>query len=87
MEKDQSYTWYLSIYTKYTLGLPLNISYTSVYDIIYQVYGRIQEYMTVYTRFTVELKRLCSYILMTCKYIPVYTIPEHCYVHCNVAVQ
>jgi hypothetical protein len=34
--------WYLSIYTKYTLGLQLSISYTSVYDIIFQVYGRIQ---------------------------------------------
>ncbi len=24
---------------------------------------------------------------MTYKYIPVYTIPQHCYVHCNVSVQ
>jgi hypothetical protein len=78
MEKDQSYTWYMFIYTKYTLGLPLNISFTSVYAIIYQVHGRIQEYMTVYTRFTVVYKRLCRYILMTCKYILVHTIPEHC---------
>ncbi len=86
MEKDQTYTWYMCMSTKYSLGLPLNISYTSVYDIIYQVYYRIQEYMTAYTRFTVVLKRLCRYILMTCKYILVYTLPEHCYVHCNVTV-
>ncbi len=69
MEKDLSDTEYMCINTKYTLGLPLNISYTSVYDIIYQVYDRIQEYMTVYTRFTVLLNCLCRYILMTCKYI------------------
>ncbi len=68
-EKDLSYTWYISIYTKYTLGLMINISYTSVYNIIYQVYDRMQEYMTVYTRFMVVLKRLCRYILMTSKYI------------------
>ncbi len=73
----------MCINTKYTLGLSLDISYTSVYDIIYQVYCKIQEYMTVYTRFTVVLKRLCRYILMTCKYILVYTIPEHCDVHCD----
>ncbi len=47
---------------------------------------RIQEYMTVYTRLTVVLKRLCRYILMTCKSIPVYKIQEHCDVHCDVAV-
>ncbi len=36
------------------------------------------EYMTGYTRFTLVYKRLCRYILMTCKDILVYTIPEHC---------
>jgi hypothetical protein len=76
-KKGLSYTLYICIYSKYILGFILNTWNTRVYDSVYQVYGSIQAYMPVYTRFTVVYKRLCRYILMTCKYILVYTIPSN----------
>jgi hypothetical protein len=51
---------------------------------------RVQEYITVYTRFTAVFKRLCRYILMTCtatstatsqcrepRELPSYTVNSH----------
>ena len=78
MEKDQSYTWYKSKYTKYTLVWHHIISYTSVYAIIYQVYGRIQEYMTGYKRFMVEYKSIWQDMPGLRWYISV-----HGFTHCD----
>ncbi len=63
-----------ALYTKY------RAPYTQ-----YRAEYRYTRDMIQYTRYTKVYKSLCRYILMTCTYILVYTLPEHCYVHCNVA--